>query len=225
MGYDRGRMSARWQRLGVVLLAATATIACSSRTGDGVGDTGTGSTTGPTARPPGPCDSPTERIQPSPMGDVPTGWVNCADDTFHRARQRDCFLPAPSENPCVAANQGCMTDAECTGMPHGFCNLRSSGAGDSCECVAGCTSDADCGPDGACLCDGRDTRCVPAACHTDDDCEAGYLCVLGPSGLGCHTGADACRTDAECTDACAPCAYDAGLGSWQCLVEFGLCTQ
>lgn len=171
--------------------------------------------------PPLVCKSPKDRGQ-GPAGDAPSGWVDCADGTVHRAETHACVLPEPTTDQCPVADTGCNTDADCGG---GFCQYHAGGEGESCSCTAPCTSDEECGTGSACFCDGRNTRCVPASCTTDADCDGGYLCALGPTGLACHTGADACRTQSDCEDICEACAYVSEAQSWQCSVDNGNCSS
>lgn len=196
-------------------------VACADQNGNASGSSSETSGGSSSDVPPLVCESPTDRLQ-GPAGDMPSGWVSCADGTIHRPEARACVLPEQTTDMCSVPDSGCSTDADC-GI--GFCQYGNGGEGEWCQCTAPCTSDADCGAGSVCFCDGRQTGCVAAACTTDADCDGGYLCALGPSGLACHTSADQCRTRSECEDICEACAYDAELQSWQCSVDYGNCSS
>ncbi len=85
------------------------------------------------------------------------------------------------------------------------------------DAAAVCRSDADCGPQKACLCASafyrsptskaelvRETGCYPASCRTDADCVdafcGGSLGCGVVTELHCFTAADECRRSADCPD-------------------------
>ena len=102
-----------------------------------------------------------------------------------------------------------------------------------------CSTDADCPTGQPCQCradatDNQATYCGPAGnCLTDADCGAGGYCSpsdgCGTYGNGtfyCHTAADTCVNDADCSladagpsggcDQIAACVYDATTQHWGC---------
>lgn len=102
------------------------------------------------------------------------------------------------------------------------------------ECaVSGvCTSDADCGPDAACLCTGYTPwdcgvfwvggGCYPANCRRDTDCGE-YLCAVSigkcfyAEGLYCHSAADECQSDRDCkVSPLHRCAFNGDQQRWVC---------
>lgn len=81
----------------------------------------------------------------------------------------------------------------------------------ACDCIYGCSVDADCGPGELCVC-GPDlgssaSACVPASCSSGSDCASG-VCGLSIYDDGCRTTRRiACKTsDDECNsdDDCKP---------------------
>jgi hypothetical protein len=95
---------------------------------------------------------------------------------------------------------------------------------DTCSCVYGCQTDADCDAGQVCRCAGeglgRYTECIPAACSTDADCD-GELCgfaldVCEPDVVRAHctTPNDLCHGDGDC--ASPPCVYDQAVEHWLC---------
>jgi len=184
------------------------------------------------------------------MDAMPDGMLDATPDATPDADHPDpmpgdCIdPPAPSDRTgafscemCRPPGRGvpagipgdCSADADCT-------------AGDNGQCVAGrfafcsydeCFSDADCAADELCACDGArggGNACITAGCHTSADCGAGHACApsLGscgnytpPVGYWCHSDADSCTVDADCTAAgMGPgpgyCAYIREVGHWEC---------
>jgi hypothetical protein len=106
----------------------------------------------------------------------------------------------------------CITDSDCT--DGGICSCKGAsrgwgGASNGNVCIPGnCRVDSDCGPGGA---------CSPTV---DPGCGSFY----GVEGYYCHTCADQCLNDADCTSDSGPngyCAYDPSVGYWAC--GYGFC--
>ncbi|HWB79082.1 MAG TPA: hypothetical protein VG755_29180, partial [Nannocystaceae bacterium] len=178
-------------------------------------------------RPPTACESPMDVMQAAGDGQqVPTGWQECSNGFAHRPEQRECLYPTEIVGTCNGQGtetDPCSSDEDCTAQPHGYCNVGNFLGG--CYCSYGCESDADCGEDQACYCFGPASYCVPASCHTDDDCQPGYLCTLLSGVLACQTPDDGCRTPDECeSGSCPVCQYKEGEDAWQCNPDGGACT-
>jgi hypothetical protein len=106
-----------------------------------------------------------------------------------------------------------------------------------------CITDGDCADGGVCSCKGatrayagasNGNACIPANCRVDSDCGPGGACsptvnpncggFYGIQGYYCHTCADQCLSDADCTSDSGPdgyCAYDPSIGYWAC--GYGFC--
>jgi hypothetical protein len=177
-----------------------------------------------------PCPGELELVGPTGAG---TGlcWTEPPDATgdVHRARAVAC---APNEDfpACEGDRVGCNADGECTELAGGRC---VGGGWDSCSCVYGCSTDDDCGAGWACLCRGsaperapvsRFSRCVPATCRTDADCD-GYPCAVDvdgcqrSQGLRCHGPGDECQSHADCPYG-SGCVWEDDR--WRCY-EWGSC--
>lgn len=96
----------------------------------------------------------------------------------------------------------CSTDADCVFYPNGHCDSIAGDFASSCSCVYGCITDADCGADAICVCDGLAGHCEAASCASDADCEAGQLCAryfgdCAP-GWACTTSNDNCTGPEDC---------------------------
>lgn len=126
----------------------------------------------------------------------------------------------------------CRTDADCTQGKNGRC----IGGGHSLPTCAydRCASDTDCGPRESCNCDANEgNACLPANCHTDEDCGGrgcspthGETCgnMGGAVGFYCHTAHDACVNDEDCArDAGSRglCVYQPAAGHWAC--SYSMC--
>lgn len=117
----------------------------------------------------------------------------------------------------------CGSDADCMPAPDGRCQLGIYFT----QCAYNeCQSDADCGPDSRCDCQGVN-RCVASECSSDTDCGAGLRCqsslalqcgnITPPVGYYCHTEQDECQSDADCPSFVAPsCVHDPALARWVC---------
>lgn len=172
-------------------------------------DRGTASHDGAAVSPP---DAPPSTCSPDAgCGPGETCWLGlngahaCARYTVQPPR------PVPSwVSSCEPADGGfagdqppkdcCTHDDQCTAQPRGRCVPRSH-----CGGVAGrrsygvcgynlwCTSDADCGPRGACLPSSPGSAmptCVSGACRTSADCtrQPGGQCLTGHTGGSCGGG-------------------------------------
>jgi hypothetical protein len=145
---------------------------------------------------------------------------------------------------------GCARDEDCTTGSNGRCDCTSLGPinASTDECTYDqCASDQDCtgaSPDvGVCVC--RDAPlpgvdianpidppnvCLGGNCKIDPDCRDGGYCSPSPVphcgatwwyGYYCHTPADECTNDSDCTEGNAYCAYSIEVGHWIC--STGLC--
>jgi hypothetical protein len=71
---------------------------------------------------------------------------------------------------------------------------------------------------------GAGNTCVTGNCRVDADCGPGGYCSpsSNPTGCGglagyyCHTLADQCIDDGDCTGSLQVCAYSTSAGLWQC---------
>jgi hypothetical protein len=134
----------------------------------------------------------------------------------------------------VSYGPGCLADSECTEGDQGRCWDNRG--------VAFCTydtcySDATCSSGGPCACEGESgspgNTCLPGNCQTDTDCGASGYCSPTLGGCGnyggvigyyCHTAADSCVDDTECTDptrGSGYCMYSPEVGHWSC--GYGQC--
>jgi hypothetical protein len=156
------------------------------------------------------CTDPLLKI--TPTGHF-TGYTWCGDGAINRLNAVGCAEPVRTP-ACKGTedHRSCETWANCTERPYGFC--MSDGwerTGTSCICVYPCLSDAECGPDQACMCPGvtpllpKVATCVPAECKTNNDCESGecgatiYFSGCGwEFGLSCRGPDDTCRIDDDC---------------------------
>lgn len=101
-------------------------------------------------------------------------------------------------------------------------------------CGPHCMSDGDCASGSTCSCDGTafgwshqslGNVCLPSNCRTDADCPSGYCSpsdgfdsgpFYGIAGYYCHTCADTCVNDSDCTSPGGYCAYQSTVGHWAC---------
>lgn len=99
-----------------------------------------------------------------------------------------------------------------------------------------CMQDSDCASGGVCSCAGNTfapqlhpsaNTCVASNCRVDSDCGPGGYCsptvsagcgsFYGVQGYDCHTPADSCINDADCTPASGGyCAFAPEVGHWAC---------
>ncbi|GAC1561658.1 MAG: hypothetical protein NVS3B10_19370 [Polyangiales bacterium] len=94
-------------------------------------------------------------------------------------------------------------------------------------------TDADCGSAGVCACRlatvAESNVCFRGNCRTDADCKASWCSPsgvdvssscpglpIGTVGYFCHSAADACVDDADCTGVGESCAFDPDLVHFRC---------
>ena len=200
--YDRG-MSPRftWALIAVGLL-----FGCDDGTtgGDAGGDAGTGSDGG--------------------TGGAPL---------VHRATGATCPADRGPGDFSSGAGGDCDADTDCTTGTQGRCLVSRGGAVlNSCS-YDECHVDADCAAGSACDCradasSNAPNRCLGGDCVLDSDCGAGGYCSPSVAfdqvnypvvGTYCHTAADTCVNDEDCTPASARCAFDPSTAHWACSDE------
>ena len=162
---------------------------------------------------------------------VPSGFERCDDGIIHRAEIVACAIPAVASN-CEdnSGGGGCTVNEDCTDQPFGQCQqdvtLLAFTVGGTCSCHYGCAQDSDCPAGQACRCSGPElgsvTACIPAACHSDADCDGGlcgmssYACGDGGASLDCTTSLDTCAKDSDCElGACAFVSFE-DPPKWAC---------
>ncbi|EDM79148.1 hypothetical protein PPSIR1_27318 [Plesiocystis pacifica SIR-1] len=189
------------------------------------------------------CADPVPLMQ---TGDVPSGWVECADGFVHRAEAVECVVPAQTDDAqCLSGGEtggetegeteggqfvsNCMTAADCEEAPYGSCNywFDDFSATEGCSCNYGCAADADCGPDAICVCagvTGERSYCKPSECANSDSCGDG-LCGLSDApgicgGTAYHVGCVAPNAECHLDEDCEPGACDNGGATepWECNV-------
>ncbi len=161
----------------------------------------------------------------------------------HRASDAQCQTqPAVGDCAGNTADAGlvCAMDSQCTSGDNGRCVLGGGAFAHACSCTYdACSHDTDCSAGQACACHGSpytgdsDNTCVPGNCRVDADCGQGGYCSpssttvacggFSVAGYYCHTSADTCVDDADCTlSSCgtspgAPtCLYSSSAGHWAC---------
>ncbi len=161
----------------------------------------------------------------NPVLNQATKLVECANGLKHRAQALACTftVPPPSAGGAAGAGAGgasaagddgagdtpitCFRDADCAGLPNGYCD--GDGGFSLTVCHSGCTTDSDCGA-GVCACNGTNPgRCTSAGCQADADCGPGGFCaptpsICGPNTFQCMKLEDECSTTAKCgaADSC-----------------------
>ncbi|MEM6989196.1 MAG: ferritin-like domain-containing protein [Myxococcota bacterium] len=165
------------------------------------------------------------------------GWMQCGNGLAHRVSADACELPAADQCMLEAGETGeqtsgeCSVDADCSDAAHGRCHLFGMLA--ECGCDYACETDADCGDDQACLCNGSRSQCVPADCRVDADCGEGSACTLetADSSCGvtdvrmtCTTPADACVSTGGC-DFGEECVKDDDECGFQCVQSADACAD
>ena len=141
---------------------------------------------------------------------VPTGYAQCVSGPVHRVDATACEIDLDLPGNCDGGEDrpGCSSDAECTEAGEKCMKRRTEPVGCSCQAVAQCSSDADCGADEVCFCDGLRSECISAPCRVDADCDEGALCALSDQRGVCSS-----RTlDLACIDAEQPCLTDDDCG-------------
>lgn len=206
-----------------------------SASGSSTSGTSTGTSTDPTVTtgaPPACEGSLVEIMQANVDPPTPSGFVQCDTGIIHRPEPVACKSPiTPSSCPADASDLGtCKTDADCTEKPFGSCQINMTFGGinpaptDTCGCVYGCETDADCGDGMVCRCAGEGlglyTECIPATCKDDSECPgevcgfAPDICAPGVFFSHCTTPEDTCQGDATCPN--PPCVFNVDLNHWAC---------
>jgi hypothetical protein len=220
--------------LGLMQLACGGAFSGSDESTGGTGSTGgrggTGGSGGGSLRPT--CTAPT--VDPA------TGLVSCNEGYSHRPEAVQCgtdFRAAPADGgaagigapepalPRADGSIACAADPLlCKGYQDGFCK-PSVGFGLS-VCESGCVVDAECGPGAICVCGNAQSPtggvCQRSNCTSDLDCGYGlcatYSQVCGDGAFACHTPADECTTNADCS---GTCSFDVARGHRYC--ETAIC--
>jgi hypothetical protein len=161
---------------------------------------------------------------------------------YHRAAPACCPAergPAPSGQPYGPDRATtCTSDSQCTAGKNGICLPFEGVIGPGGCSYDACATDSDCPTGRPCQCrtgatDSEATYCGPAGnCLLDSDCGPGGYCSpstdCGSEGAGtyyCHTAADTCVNDSDCTvvdagtascDQVAACEYDPTAQHWSC---------
>jgi len=157
---------------------------------------------------------------PKPIFDPITKLITCGNGLVHRAEAIACTftVPPPAAGGAggVSGNAGaggfsqCSTNAECAGLPYGYCDFGDGNFGAP-VCRSGCVQDSDCSA-GICACNGTNPgRCMAAGCSTDADCGPNSLCaraygVCSSGSFQCTTPQDQCISNDECAG--GTCAFN-----------------
>ncbi|MBK8171620.1 MAG: hypothetical protein IPK60_14905 [Sandaracinaceae bacterium] len=162
-----------------------------------------------------------------PPPDAGTGCLPRAAET-HRPAAIECSHDRPPGSMPTGTIATCMSDVECTDGINGRC---SGNGHDGWRCTYDeCFADTDCPAMNICSCDGASRSganiCVVGNCQTDSDCGTGFCSptlgscghYLGPVGWYCHTCADTCINDSDCSGDAGGgyCAFDPIVGHWGC---------
>lgn len=164
-----------------------------------------------------PCDDP------MPVG---AGYERCGPDgPVHRPRVEQCesSLPRPSARIIAPPGDGqCLSDADCTDMPHGYCTEGGQLPGGF--CAYGCVKDSECPSGNICVCGDPVGHCVSSTCTSNADCGAGLRCQsydpshgCGMESFACQTPDDTCESDADCQDTGSLAYCDASSGAFTCV--------
>ncbi len=153
------------------------------------------------------------------------GYVACEEGWNHRDVAVACVSLLPrSDFTCSLPDSGCMTDADCTAAPNGYCVSPSPQEPPSCECRYGCETDADCDEGSLCACrsDIGVGECVQASCRTDAECGEGVYCASHASMLcysngnyACQSPLDQCLSNDDC-EGVQTCQLDSATGGRVC---------
>jgi hypothetical protein len=145
--------------------------------------------------------------------------ANCAmDPVFCNAYRSLCECSQDCmDEMCVAAQPGCMSDAECTSMQTPFCvknkcrqcdkDSACPGAGAKCAdgvCMSPCTNDENCPLLFKC----QDNACIETGCSSDRECAF------------VNKSARAVCRDKKCT---SPCEVDSDCASEKNSTGFDVC--
>ncbi|MBC8071025.1 MAG: ferritin-like domain-containing protein [Deltaproteobacteria bacterium] len=180
------------------------------------------------------CDDPQPLSQPGVDGSVPSGLERCADGVVHPVEAVACEYPPSVVGDCDLDDSTCLTDADCTEAPHGFCNAGGF-KNPGCGCYYACETDAECGVGEACVCDGNRSSCVQADCSSDADCD-GWPCVQGTDVsvcgpdrpyFACASPGDSCLgLDDDCdAAACEVCSWSPDECTWACRQDDDICSD
>jgi hypothetical protein len=171
-----------------------------------MGGTSTGGTTTTGGATSFPCKNPMPVLD---ANGKPTGIETCDKGGNHRAEPTECVVTLPRAEACKALGGGvstCANDGDCTAKQYGTCSVIAQAG--NCECSYGCSTDADCGNGGVCVCGGNVGYCQAATCRSDDDCTPGYQCrafqdptssICNMDRFECQTPGDTCESNANCT--------------------------
>jgi hypothetical protein len=146
-----------------------------------------------------------------------------------------CVDYADGSGPqCVVGRGECLSDADCTANDNGRC---WDNRGNWYCTYDTCYSDASCTSGGPCACEGESgsagNTCLPGNCQTDADCGSNGYCGPSFGGCGgysgviayyCHTPADTCVDDSDCSNpaqGAGYCMYTPEVGRWSC--GYGQC--
>lgn len=158
----------------------------------------------------GACQSESESSDPIPNPCAQAADEGCSEGLVRVPAPETCAI-IPSTATCGSPNPeaGCYDASDCTDRAGGYCEASFGGAGEFCFCDYACNTDADC-LGGACFCGDEGGRCEQADCRSNEDCEAGQLCIQWVVDDGCDvpqprwsctTNKDACRPN---DDPCVP---------------------
>jgi eukaryotic-like serine/threonine-protein kinase len=134
-----------------------------------------------------------------------TGFERCAGGTTHRSAVLTCPSLLPRATSCSrGAQDACEKDRDCKSA-NDFCEAHELG-GRSCQCIAGCRSDDDCGAGTLCACGDPIGLCVQASCRRDADCPGGKRCLSFRTddvcsfrqAFACEADEDECRSAGDC---------------------------
>jgi hypothetical protein len=158
--------------------------------------------------------------------------------TNHRPDDSQCTQPAPAGD-CTNGGGGgggeCSADNQCTTGTNGRC--VNDGPLPGCRCTYDtCTTDTSCPAGQLCACHGSaynssGNTCIPGNCRVDSDCGAHGYCSPtsgasscgGVTGYYCHTPADTCVNDSDCSgQGFDICAWSTGDARWECQMG-GVC--
>ncbi len=157
----------------------------------------------------------------------------------HRPDDSECAtLPAAGDctvqlgEPDASPMFPCTTDGQCRQGTNGRCNSDAPAPFAGCRCdYDACAGDTDC-PDGQlCVCHGSPyaygagNTCMPGNCRLDSDCGPHGYCspTEGTSNCGsvvgyfCHTAADTCVNDSDCSESpMGACIWSSADSRWEC---------
>ena len=123
----------------------------------------------------------------------------------------------------ISDPNACLWDGDCTKGKNGRCSGTRLGL----QCTYdACFVDGDCTSGAACLCSGNGNYCGTGTCLSDATCGGrgcsptlDFVCgnYGGTRGYYCHTAADTCVDDTDCTEGGAGfCGYDPAASHWSC---------